>query len=849
MKFLFTLLLVLISSACMLAQDIALPAPGTPEYDELKRAGQLNGLNAAQVARQEVITPVIADGKIAHPVITQSSGCQCMLPLDSTFSVVPMTGGSPPDYRNDDGSSSSIAIPFSFCFYGTNYSSIYINNNGNISFGAPYATFSSSGFPSASFSMVAPFWADVDTRGLASGLVYYKVTPTAVIVKWDAVGYYSMQTDKLNTFQLIITDGTDPLVDGGNNVSFCYGDMNWTTGSASSGINGFGGIPATVGANEGNGIDFIQFGQFDSPGQNYTGPFPVGPPYEGVDWLDYKSFVFSTCTGSNNNVAPIASGITACDTLKICNFNDTLVINSFFLSPEAGQNTTVTITAPGVSGFSVLSNTAGNTAYTSAQIIGLPSNVGFNTITFSATDNGSPAQTTTVNVVVWVDTSGASFNPVITGASAICPGGQVTLDAGAGYDSYNWSNGYSSQTITVNTPGAYWVTVEQNSCSKTVSVNVQQDSVPVPVISGQQLICNSATTPLTTTQPYQSYQWSTGSTAPTINVGPGTYTVTVIDSGSVCTGSTTFTVSGYTPTVGIQGQNIICSDTTATLTATPGFTYQWSTGATTQTVIVPPGSYTVTATDTSGCTAQAVFSVMGVGPVVSITGVQAFCPGDSIQLNATSSTAISYQWSTGENSPSIYATGGTYIVTASDISGCTEADTITVAPDPSPVAAASINPPLIGSPNAPVMFTDQSTVSTGTITSWYWIIGDTSYSVQNPTHTFTDPGTYTVTLIVETQSGCLDTLTIEYVVLGEVIPPNVFTPNGDGRNDMLVFKFLEFYSNNSLQIYNRWGNKVFEANGYRNDWKANDVSDGVYYYILTVPDLEETYRGFVEILR
>ncbi|MBK7751046.1 MAG: hypothetical protein IPI41_00145 [Flavobacteriales bacterium] len=116
--------------------------------------------------------------------------------------------------------------------------------------------------------MAAPFWADVDLRGpgVTNNIVQYKVTPTAMLVNWTNVGYYNSMTDKVNTFQLVITEGTDPLVPNGANVSFCYKDMQWTTGSASGGTNGFGGTPATVGANEGNGVDYIQFGTFRPTG-------------------------------------------------------------------------------------------------------------------------------------------------------------------------------------------------------------------------------------------------------------------------------------------------------------------------------------------------------------------------------------------------------------------------------------------------------------------------------------------------------------------------------------------------------------------------------------------------------
>jgi gliding motility-associated-like protein len=712
MKRICTLLFIFCSSLSLFAQKADLPAPGTKAYDAMKKDGKLQGLNAAKPDNKTLFAPVISNGKIEHPPITQSSACQCMIPLDGTFSVVPMSGGSPPDYRNDDGSSSAIPIPFSFCFYGTNYNSIYINNNGNISFGSAYSTFTASGFPSSQFSMIAPFWGDVDTWGPASGLVYYKITPTAVIVKWDAVGYYSSHTDKLNTFQLVITNGSDPLVQGGN-VSFCYGDMQWTTGDASSGTNGFGGFPSTVGANEGNGIDYIQLGQFDSPGQSYSGPFPVGPPYEGIDWLDYKSFVFNTCNSSN--IAPIPSGIQSCDTIQVCE-GDTLDFNISFLSPEQSQNTTATVSAPGVNGFTVISNTPGNNAIINAQFIASISNFGYNTITFSATDNGTPAQTTIITLVLHVDSFAAPL-PVITGNNQYCQGGSVSLSVGPGpYDSYSWNTGATSQVLNSATQGTYTASVTYNGCTKTATFTVTELPTPVPVLSGQLATCGSDSAQLMVdTTLYSSYTWSTGATTSSITVGSGTYSVAV--------------------------------------------------------------------TDTNGCT--------------------------------------------GSSAP------------------------LTISQSPKPTAGLAVLPSPAGFIGDSIHFSDLSTVASGNVTSWFWSFGDGATSTQqDPVHAYVEPGTYNVCLIAFTPPGCSDTTCITYEVQPYTVEaPNVFTPNGDGKNEFFAIKNLEFYPDNHVIVFNRWGKKMFEKEGYQNDWNGEAASDGVYYYILEVPVLQQTFKGFVQILR
>ena len=193
-------------------------------------------------------------------------------------------------YDNDDDSAYD-SISFTFLFYGIPYTDVYINNNGNLSFGALFSTYTAYGFPVSGYPMLGTFWADVDTRG-GYGDVYFKSIPgkNTFVVTWDAVGYYSYQGDKRNTFQIAISDGTNPDLGLGNNVCFSYNDMQWTTGSASGGSGGFWGTPATVGVNKGDGVAFAQIGRFDHPGTDYDGP---GGSADGVDYLDGQRFFFN----------------------------------------------------------------------------------------------------------------------------------------------------------------------------------------------------------------------------------------------------------------------------------------------------------------------------------------------------------------------------------------------------------------------------------------------------------------------------------------------------------------------------------------------------------------------------
>lgn len=721
----FKPLLFLLISYCSIsfAQEKLL-APDSPLYNKLKKEGKLSQPVYQKQLQENQKLNSHSQAKVNPPFLgntTQAfAQCNCLFPLDSTFQIAPFTNGLAPDYRNDDGSTGIIALPFSFCLYGQTYNDCYINNNGNVSFGSAYATFSAAGFPDPNFVMVAPFWADVDTRDPASGLVYYKVTPTALIVQWDSVGYFSNHSDKRCSFQLIITDGNDPLLPAGTNVAFCYGNMDWTTGDASQGQNGFGGIPSNVGANKGDGINYIQYGRFDQPGIGYDGPFGSN---DSVDFLDGKTLIFNACaSGGSNNIPPLVSGLNVCDTLAVCltdtAFADTVNFNLTFYSPEQGQITNVTATGPPT--LTITNNSSGNAIanITGSFTVDINSPL-VNPVTIIAVDNGTPPETTTISIVYVIDTFSLSQPFVITGNNYYCANGAgVTLTSPPGYSSYLWSNGATGvNTISNAITSTYNVEVTDSfGCVYKSPPFPVYVSDPNPIISGVTAVCGQANALLETSQSYVSYLWSNSSTDSAISVGTGTYSVIVADAFG-------------------------CIDTSNTIN-------------------------------------------------VSISN--------------------------------------------------------------NPVAAAAANPPSV-LPGGTVQFTDLSSVSGSSIVSWQWNFGDTANNVssqQNPSHTFYGEGVYYVQLIVATVDGCTDTLIYAYRVEPTlVIPNNVFTPdNGDAANQFFYFKNLEFYDNAQLTIFNRWGKKVFEDASYANDWSGKDVSSGVYYYVLTIPERDDL-AGTVTILK
>lgn len=176
--------------------------------------------------------------------------------------------------RNDDGYSALIDItsifPNGMNFFGTSWNGLYVNTNGNVTFSRGSGSFTpqsiGTGFTSP---IIAPFWADVDTRNTTtvnqsvggtstgSNLVWYDIDATTgtFTVTWDDVGYYSYHNDKVNAFQLqLVSTGN-----GNFDMNFRYEDINWTTGTASGGTNGLGGQVARAGFSAGDGANYLEF--------------------------------------------------------------------------------------------------------------------------------------------------------------------------------------------------------------------------------------------------------------------------------------------------------------------------------------------------------------------------------------------------------------------------------------------------------------------------------------------------------------------------------------------------------------------------------------------------------------
>lgn len=144
--------------------------------------------------------------------------------------------------RSDDGYSSAISLGYTFTFMGTDYTSFYANNNGNISFTSGNSGYNPQGPIGASIPTISIWFGDVDTRNLLSGVLHIRQDiANETILTWDHVGYYQSNGDKLNTFQMIIRGSDYAVPTGQGTIGFYWLDMPWeATNTSQTAAVGFG---------------------------------------------------------------------------------------------------------------------------------------------------------------------------------------------------------------------------------------------------------------------------------------------------------------------------------------------------------------------------------------------------------------------------------------------------------------------------------------------------------------------------------------------------------------------------------------------------------------------------------
>ena len=266
--------------------------------------------------------------------------------------------------------------------------------------------------------------------------------------------------------------------------------------------------------------------------------------------------------------------------------------------------------------------------------------------------------------------------------TTICLGDLFVLDAGATTGSYLWSSGATTQTISTDTAGTFFVESGPSTCLQFDTITVSVDTI-VPVFLGNDTtLCDGTNLLIDAGASFTTYAWSNSTAFSSVLVStPNTYQVTVTNSFG-CTASDTIIIAySNTPVLNLGADSSICPLDSLVLDPGLGFvSWNWSTGDTTPTVTINSTNFvSVTATDPFGCTATDQINIIQITNIpVSLGNDTGFCPAGGVVLTPGPGYAF-YVWNTTEITASITViTAGQYAVTASNATGCFGIDTVNV---------------------------------------------------------------------------------------------------------------------------------------------------------------------------
>lgn len=352
----------------------------------------------------------------------------------------------------------------------------------------------------------------------------------------------------------------------------------------------------------------------------------------------------------------------------------------------------------------------------------------------------------------------------------------------------------------------------------------------------------------------------------------------VVQTAQICQGDSALIGGAYQFTSGVYNdtlatQNGCDSIASTTLTVTPVVVSQSTAQICQGDSILLGGVYQTTAgvyydslTTSLGCD-SIIETTLSITPqnTIVIDPVLPLCFGKDIILTATGSGNGTITWYADAAGTIVIGTGsplvipstsiGVFTFYASEIGGCdSPIDSVQVIVGG--VQAVINANPTTGSTPLNVFFGNGSTTGFGISYTWDFGNGNTD-TIFEPSQTYNNTGTYTVTLIV-TDGICSDTATVTITAIGEsvIVIPNVFTPNSDGSNDMFMVDGENLEEVNG-EIYNRWGQKLYEWNSVTGGWDGRTLSgevvpDGTYFFIINAKgtDGKEYFeKGTVTLIR
>ena len=440
--------------------------------------------------------------------------------------------------------------------------------------------------------------------------------------------------------------------------------------------------------------------------------------------------------------------------------------------------------------------------------------------------SGACSSTDTIHIVV------SPKPPVHLGPDIdICDGVPTTISSFDTYVAplYLWSTGNNTRSINPSTSGTFWLQVTVAGCSGGDTINVNLKPKPHVSLGSDINFCAGESAVLSPAGPSsRHFLWSTGSTSSSITVtSTGAYWVKVDSAG--CSGSDTVNVAVTPiPVVDLGPDQNVCMGIPVVFKSLKTYTtpvYLWSTTSTSPEITVGSSGKYWLSVSVNGCTGSDTVN-LSVKPVpnASLGNDTVICPGNYVTLSAPEPPGTAYLWSTGSTASEILvSTTGVYSLTVI-LNGCTSSDFINVTVDSNAFRKIGLGPDTS-------LCLGEALILTVSDNSALWS-NNTTGNILKVEY----PGIYWVK-IIENCGIVSDSIIVDYH-LCDIAFPSAFTPNGDGKNDLIgVVGTLKYYHDFSLNIYNRWGERVFYTEDIYAGWDGvyNGVKQdlGTYYYMVS----------------
>ncbi|MES2647139.1 MAG: gliding motility-associated C-terminal domain-containing protein [Bacteroidota bacterium] len=348
------------------------------------------------------------------------------------------------------------------------------------------------------------------------------------------------------------------------------------------------------------------------------------------------------------------------------------------------------------------------------------------------------------------------------------------------------------------------------------------------------------------------------------------YRMVIAEAGNINTkncriASNEITISVQSPGKGIKSNSPVCTGENISLTGAAGKSFSWkgpnNFSDTSQNPVLPAtiaaaGKYVATTTDEFGCIGRdSLLVVVNQSPVAQTTAAVNVCQNIPVQLNASGGTTFNWLPATGlsdaniSNPVAILPDTTTYTLIVGNGTGCADTTAVTV----NVIAGSLAN----AGPDKTI-FEGQSTLLNGTVSGGIYTFQWT------PNNAITDGNTLTPTVspnddlnyILQVQStiGCGNSTDTVFVrVFKKITIPTAFSPNGDGINDTWRIDALVTYPEAAINVFDRYGRKIYSSTGYSLPWDGNHNSKpvpvGSYYYVIDLKNNLPVLAGSVFVIR